>query len=46
VNGYELAWDELKAWLDTQAGYIMIPVKMVKDRMNENEDTYIEELGK
>lgn len=40
MNVYELAWDDLKAWLDTQSDYIMIPVKMVKDRMNENEDVF------
>ena len=43
MNGYEQAWDDLKHWLDTQDDYIMIPVKMVKMRMYENEDTYIEE---
>lgn len=40
MDRYDLAWDDLKDWLDTQTGYIMIPVKMVKDRMNENEDTF------
>lgn len=43
MDRYDLAWDDLKDWLDTQYDYIMIPVKMVKDRMNENEDTYIGE---
>jgi len=37
---YESAWTDLKAWLDTKDDYIVIPVRMVKARMNENEDLY------
>lgn len=42
MNGYEAAWDELKAWLDEQYKYMVIPVGMVKARMNEMEDLFIE----
>jgi hypothetical protein len=37
---YEAAWDELKSWLDDQQGYIVIPVAMVKARINEAEDLW------
>ena len=40
VNEYENAWTDLKAWLDDQQDYIMIPVKMIKNRMSEEEDLY------
>lgn len=41
--GYELAWRNLKEWLETQREYQLIPVSMIMTRMNLNEDTYIEE---
>lgn len=40
MNEYENAWTDLKAWLDDQQDYIMIPVKMIKNRMSEEEDLY------
>ena len=40
MNDYESTWTNLKAWLDTQTDYIVIPVGMVKSRMNEEEDLY------
>jgi hypothetical protein len=36
----QLAWLDLKAWLDEKTDYIVIPVKMMKERMNENEDVF------
>ena len=40
---YELAWTELKDWLETQEDYIVIPVLKVRSKMNEMEDLYVED---
>jgi len=42
-DGYQEAWTTLKDWLETQQDYVVIPVRMVRQRMNEEEDLLVED---
>jgi len=40
MDGYEIAWDELKEWLKGEEKYIMIPVGMIREKMAEYDEMY------